>query len=160
MPSVTLPTHHFSYMYIFSTLIVLLNTFDNALSRQNTTLIYTFRIDTEVDLSKTIDMFSASIPAALPISIQAPLERPPLQRRVTCSIAEPTPETKRSYSGKPFAPPRVKSPAPRGMIERNNVLRSSLVRTSSMPVGGTPLRFTMSRLKRKNSAGRIEEHKQ
>ncbi|KAH7092195.1 hypothetical protein FB567DRAFT_233255 [Paraphoma chrysanthemicola] len=57
--------------------------------------------------------------------------------RRTCSFLEPL-EGKRSNSGKPYTPPRMKSPAPEVMSSRSN----SSSRSVSEPSKSTPLRPT------------------
>jgi hypothetical protein len=44
-------------------------------------------------------------------------------RRVRCSFLEPIPEIRRSASGKPYRPPRTKSPAPEDMVIRAKALK-------------------------------------
>jgi hypothetical protein len=77
-----------------------------------------------------------------------------MQRRVTCSFLEPIPELRRSDSGKPYVPPRTKSPAPVDMVNRVNSLRGPTTsRTSSMPVRSSSFsRRAMAIFKRVNSA--------
>jgi hypothetical protein len=44
-------------------------------------------------------------------------------RRARCSFLEPIPELRRSTSGKPYRPPRTKSPAPEDMVIRAKALK-------------------------------------
>ncbi|EAT82025.1 hypothetical protein HBH56_104570 [Parastagonospora nodorum] len=88
------------------------------------------------------------------VIIHKPATRPPLpQRRVTCSFLEPIEGRKRSSMGKPYSPPRMKSPAPENMINRANSLRKPMTtRTNSMPVRPRAfMRRAMSKIKRTNS---------
>jgi hypothetical protein len=71
-----------------------------------------------------------------------------LSRRVTCSFAEPVPEKRRSFLGKPYKLPRAKSPALEGMVIPANKARttSMFVHTDFFP------RRAMALFKRANSA--------
>lgn len=92
--------------------------------------------------------------STIPLVIIHKPTRPPLApRRVTCSFIEPVHEIKRSSSGKPYSPPRMKSPAPDNMVNRVNSLRKPMTtRTNSMPVRPrTFMRRAMSKIKSTNS---------
>jgi hypothetical protein len=75
-------------------------------------------------------------------------------RRIACSFLEPIPELRRSNSGKPYRPPRMKTPAPADMVNRvSSLWRPAISRTSSMPMHtSTFSRRAMTLFKRVNSA--------
>ncbi|OAK95568.1 hypothetical protein IQ06DRAFT_60996 [Phaeosphaeriaceae sp. SRC1lsM3a] len=81
-------------------------------------------------------MTNTTRPSTPSILVHESFARPQVPlRRVTCSFLEPIPEHRRSHSGKPYRPPRVKSPAPENMVNRMSLLRKlGPTRTNSMPV--------------------------